>query len=153
MSKRRNVLEQNPFWKGGRTVASSGYVLVKLPPDHRFFCMADSRGYVYEHRLVIAEKLGRPLRSDEQVHHRDGNKQNNSPENLEHTESHQHHAVKHRIRQDLRLPGEPNPEIQCACGCGAVLSRYDATGRPRAYISGHNPRSVGSGVWRLADER
>jgi len=41
-----------------------------------------------------------------------------------------------------QLPDEPNYPIRCACGCGAVLSRFDDRGRPRAYVHGHdaNPR-------------
>lgn len=31
-----------------------------------------------EHRLIMEEYLGRKLRPDEVVHHKDGNKQNNS---------------------------------------------------------------------------
>ena len=46
-----------------------------------------SKGYVkrggkHEHRKVVEEELGRPLRSDEIVHHDDENKQNNDPTNL-----------------------------------------------------------------------
>lgn len=37
----------------------------------------------HEHRLVVEQALGRPLRSDEVVHHRDGNKRNNALSNLE----------------------------------------------------------------------
>lgn len=37
----------------------------------------------HEHRVVAEEMLGRRLRSDEHVHHKDGNKQNNDSENLE----------------------------------------------------------------------
>jgi hypothetical protein len=37
----------------------------------------------YEHRVIAAKKLGRPLRKDEDVHHKDGNKQNNKWRNLQ----------------------------------------------------------------------
>jgi hypothetical protein len=58
---------------------SKGYVLAYCP-DHP---KATNRGYVYEHRLVMEETLGRPLRSDEHVHHRNGRRWDNRPENLE----------------------------------------------------------------------
>lgn len=37
---------------------------------------------VHEHRTVAAEKLGRPLRKGEVVHHIDRNPRNNDPDNL-----------------------------------------------------------------------
>ena len=36
----------------------------------------------HEHRVIVEEKIGRPLLSDEHVHHIDGNKHNNHPDNL-----------------------------------------------------------------------
>lgn len=59
----------NPRWKGGR-INVDGYVAIKLQPDDFFYPMARSNGYVLEHRLVIANKLGRCLLNGEQVHHR-----------------------------------------------------------------------------------
>lgn len=41
------------------------------------------RGGRHEHRVVAEQKLGRPLLPGETVHHRDENKRNNAPDNLE----------------------------------------------------------------------
>lgn len=69
--------EKNPNWKGGRKTYNGYYALLK--PEHPF---ANKAGYVYEHRLVMEEFLGRYLFLEEQVHHINGNKQDNRIENL-----------------------------------------------------------------------
>lgn len=137
LQKGQFVGEENPNWKGGRLIASNGYVLVRLPGHP----LADVRGYVYEHRVVAERMIGRPLLPAEQVHHKDENKQNNDPSNLEVVQDGRHHRALHRrsVRQ-LQGPDEPNREVTCACGCGTAFPKYDETGRPRSYIPGHNMR-------------
>jgi hypothetical protein len=76
--------KRNHGWKGGRHVSKhGGYTLITLEKDHPYRCMARPHGNVLEHRLVMAEYLGRPLEKWEIVHHKDKNRSNNSIDNLE----------------------------------------------------------------------
>lgn len=49
-------------------------------------------------RLLMANKLGRPLKADEDVHHIDGNKENNSLDNLT-VVKHGEHQREHNIEK------------------------------------------------------
>lgn len=71
------------MWQGGRNDAGEGYFKVWIADDDPFAVMRNGAGYVREHRLVMARKLGRPLRPSETVHHIDGDKANNKPSNLQ----------------------------------------------------------------------
>lgn len=80
---RQQVGDSHGLWRGGRTVSGDGYVLVWVPPDHRFADMRTRVGYIPEHRLVMAEALGRPLERSETVHHKNGDRQDNRLANLQ----------------------------------------------------------------------
>lgn len=71
--------DRNGQWRGGRQIDDDGYVLIHNP-SHPF---ATSSGCVREHRLVMEQHLRRYLSPCEVVHHIDGNKANNSIDNLE----------------------------------------------------------------------
>jgi len=48
--------------------------------NHRTYVKLNGR---HMHRVIAEQMLGRPLCRNEIIHHRDGNKQNNEPTNLE----------------------------------------------------------------------
>lgn len=58
-----------------------GYAIVTVPVEMRHLTFGDSQAF--EHRYVMAQELGRPLWPDESVHHRNGDRLDNRPTNLE----------------------------------------------------------------------
>lgn len=67
-------------WKGGVVVNKDGYreIMSRGHPHAK-----KHTHYMLEHRLVMEKMIGRYLLPNEVVHHKDGNKLNNSPENLQ----------------------------------------------------------------------
>ena len=85
---------KNGRWNGGRTKRGDDYIEVRLNPDEwiLFHTMATVRGYVREHRLVMAKYLNRCLLPWEVVHHKNGIRDDNRIENLELLSSESYHV-------------------------------------------------------------
>lgn len=83
-------------YKGGRMV-HKGYILV-LEKGHP---QADRDGYVPEHRLVMEKHLGRFLRGEEVVHHKNADRGDNRIENLQLAESQSEHMRIHHPKGSM----------------------------------------------------
>jgi hypothetical protein len=78
--------ELSPSWKGGRTTNGRGYVRLRLSilgPEYADHPRGQATGYILEHVVVMEGMVGRRLLPGENVHHKNGVKTDNRPENLE----------------------------------------------------------------------
>lgn len=96
---RRNSIrrgKEHPSWKGGRYVASDGYIMIKDPsiPTNGW------KAYRKEHILIMEKTIGRRLTKDEVIHHKNGDKQDNQLSNLWLTNQKGHREA-HISLQDL----------------------------------------------------
>lgn len=66
----------DPLRPGRGSINRDGYRMISIAG-------AKGRKQIAEHRLVMERELGRPLLSEENVHHKNGIKHDNRPENLE----------------------------------------------------------------------
>jgi len=78
--------EEHPSWKGGRRVRG-GYVVI-LQEDGK---------YKGEHRIIAEEAIGRPLKVSEHIHHINGDRLDNRPQNLLICSRSQHMALERRM--------------------------------------------------------
>jgi len=88
-----HLRECSTWWKGGIIHTLDGYTHIYLSIGDPFYPMAHRRGYVAEHRLVMAKHLGRCLKSSEVVHHKNGNRSDNRLKNLYLTTVREHQGI------------------------------------------------------------
>lgn len=83
---------------GHRAQRDDGYIQIYYPrhPD------ASASGFILEHRLIASEALGRRLTKSEHVHHINGIKDDNRPENLQvmSAGAHQNITIREKHRRD-----------------------------------------------------
>lgn len=94
-----------------KTVKKGDY-LYGVCPDHP---RATKNSYVLLHRLIVENELGRFLTKDEIVHHKDGNKKNNDPSNLEVMTAAEHASLHHNT-------GRTMAPLVCT-RCGTLFER------------------------------
>lgn len=98
------------MWKIDRIVSAGGYdyAAVQNHPN------SNSNGYVYHHRIVMENNIGRLLNNNEVVHHINGNKKDNRIENLMLMGVGEHVAL-HNMGQTI-------VKLKCPI-CGAIFYR------------------------------
>jgi hypothetical protein len=113
---------------------TKGYEYIN-DPSHP---LANKSGKVYVHRIVASEMLGRWILPEEHVHHIDGNKRHNDPENLQILSASEHA----RLEIKLRNLAAGKEDIFCS-SCGKKLNRLSKTGLWRDCWLHHNPEFKG----------
>lgn len=96
MPRKRDPKTGRWLLQGGAYIDEQGYPRMSAGP---------LRG-IRIHRIIGAAKLGRPLRKDEDVHHKDRDRLNFSPENIE-VMGHREHgcvsAKQHHVLKELNI--------------------------------------------------
>lgn len=92
-------------WKGGRKLSSNGYIEVYHPEPHPHRVFMRATPYVREHILIWEKTNGKLLPQGYVIHHLNGIKTDNRPENLVAIEPHNHggwtysQSLQKRIRE------------------------------------------------------
>ena len=128
-----------------------GYVYVNISSNDPMVCMGRQTDrqqtlYVFEHRLVMARYIGRPLLKTEVVHHKDGDTKNNTIENLElmtASEHNRHHALERGLGGDMY---KDKPTRLCSInGCGRKHRKW-------GFCEMHRQRKGAREAWRRTVE-
>ena len=84
----------NGRYTTGKILDCDGYIRLSDYPDHP----RQHGGQVYEHIIVMEKLLGRPIGTNEDIHHKNDNRSDNRPENLEIISRAEHHKRHSKYR-------------------------------------------------------
>lgn len=87
-------IDKQPNFKGGKRMSADGYILIR-GFRHPY---KNKGGYLMEQRLVAEKYLGRYLTHNEIIHHINGIKNDNRPENLYLFPSNKSHYYFHHLK-------------------------------------------------------
>lgn len=122
MTRANTTGPKNGNWKGGRIRDRNGYILIWVGKE------VTRSGYALEHRLVMEKKLGRKLKPEEVVHHKDEDVTNNRLSNLELKPGRRehlwdHHSKVNRTVYDILDDTKPMSTHQIALTLGWTKKR------------------------------
>ena len=101
-----------------------GRVMIYAPQNP----MAGKDGYAYRYRLVVSEKIGRPLLRTEVVHHLNGDPSDDRPENLTLAGGHGEHRRMHALVEARRRGYDLLTQKRCQiCKAVKLLSEFSPT--------------------------
>jgi len=90
--------KNNPNWNGGIYISPWGYRMLRNPKHHR----AQKRGYVFEHIIVWEKAHNQNLPEGWVIHHLNGVKTDNHPENLVALSSKEHLHYIPKLQERIR---------------------------------------------------
>jgi len=79
---------------------TDGYVIVRVEKTDPLRAMSKAGGWVLEHRLIVARRIGRPLTHNDVIHHINGIRSDNSNGNLQLLTVRTHHS--HLVTKDAQ---------------------------------------------------
>ena len=119
----------NGNWRGGRGISTQGYIVLRGHYDHR----QNVQGMVLEHTVVYEQYHKCCLLKWAQVHHKNRNRQDNRPENLDAMTCSQHAKI-----HALRIP------YNRSCNnCHSTITHVGRSG----YSGWFRDRKIGVGFW------